>query len=104
MQKPLTAKQQYWFDHISTAQRNGQSLSIYADIHRLNIKALYNWRWTFSKRDMTQPTKQMAFVKIVPSSKAHASIQAPIIVTLPNGVRLQLEALTSDILTLLRSC
>ncbi len=42
MQKPLTFKQQYWFDHISAAQRNGQLLSAYAKAQQLNVKAPYN--------------------------------------------------------------
>lgn len=104
MQKPLTAKQQYWFDHISAAQRNGQSLSAYAEAHQLNIKALYNWRWTFSKRELKQPATQTSFVKVLPPSKVANSIQAPIIVTLQNGVRLQFDEFTSDIMALLRAC
>lgn len=105
MQKPLTAKQQYWFDHISAAQRNEQSLSTYAAAHQLNIKALYNWRWTFSKRELKQSATQTSFVKVVlPPSNVPTSIQPPIIVTLPNGVRLQFDELTSDIMALLRAC
>ena len=104
MQKPLTAKQQFWFDHISAAQRNGQSLSDYAAIHQLNLKALYNWRWTFSKRDKSLPAKGGAFIKIVHPTNAPISIQSPIIATLPNGVQLQFDVLTHDVLAMLRSC
>ena len=104
MLKPLTAKQQYWFYHISAAQHNGQSLSAYAEAHQLNVKALYNWRWTFSKREIKPSTKQTSFVKVQRPSKAITSIQAPIIVILPNGVRLQFKTLTSQMLALLQSC
>lgn len=104
MQKPLTAKQQFWFDHISAAQRSGQSLSDYAAAHQLNLKALYNWRWTFSKRDLRVPTKKTAFIKVLPPSCMPTSTSAPIIATLPNGVQLQFDVLTQDVLAMLRSC
>ncbi len=66
MQKPLTLKQQYWFDHISTAQRKGQLLSAYAEAHQLNIKALYKWRWTFSKRSI-----QSEFSNVIDNAAIH---------------------------------
>ena len=85
MQKPLTAKQQYWFDHICAAQRNGQTLSAYAEAHQLNIKALYNWRWTFSKLELKQSAIKTSFVKVLPPSNVTSSIQAPIKANVPNG-------------------
>jgi len=44
MSKPLTVKQQFWFDHISAAQASAHPLSDYAAEHNLSVKALYNWR------------------------------------------------------------
>ena len=97
MPKPLSAKQQYWFDHTAAAQRNSQSLSDYASKHNLSIKALYNWRWTFSKRiENTAPAKT-AFVKMLPPAREESAV-----VILPNGIRLQLSALTPLLLTMLR--
>lgn len=105
MQKLLTVKQQFWFNHITAAQSNGQSLSAYAAIHQLNVKALYNWRWTFSKHDLSTPAKNNPFIKIIaPSVSTPTSNPTPIIATLPNGVRLQFDVLTPDVLALLRSC
>jgi transposase-like protein len=104
MQKTLTAKQQFWFDHVTAAQHGGQSLSVYAAIHQLNLKALYNWRWTFSKRDLSAPIKK-TFIKVLPtSSRILTTTPAPIIATLPNGIRLQFDVLTPEVLALLRSC
>ena len=94
MQKLLTAKQQFWFDHITAAQSNEQSLSTYAAIHQLNLKALYNWRWTFSKRDLSAPVPLNPFIKIAPPASTLTSTPEPIIATLPNGVRLQFDVLT----------
>jgi hypothetical protein len=104
MLKPLTAKQQYWFDHIASAQRNSQSLSDYAAQHNLNIKALYNWRWTFSKQiKNTAPTKT-AFVKMLPPTPSVTNREESTVVILPNGIRLQLSALTPALLTMLMQC
>jgi transposase-like protein len=104
MQKSLTAKQQFWFDHVSAAQRSGQSLSDYAAAHQLNLKALYNWRWTFSKRGLSAPAKKTAFIKVLPPSSMLTSTPTPIIATLPNGIQLQLDVLTQDVLVMLFSC
>ena len=104
MPKPLTAKQQYWFDHIAAAQRNSQSLSDYAAQHNLNIKALYNWRWTFSKRlEKPVPTKT-AFVKMLPPAPSVTTREESAVVILPNGIHLQLSALTPALLTMLLQC
>ena len=104
MPKPLTAKQQYWFDHITAAQRNSQSLSNYAAQHNLNIKALYNWRWTFSKRiEKPAPTKT-AFVKILPPTTSITTREESTVVIFPNGIRLQLTTLTPALLKMLLQC
>ena len=102
MPKTLTAKQQYWFDHIATAQHNSQSLSNYAAQHNLSIKALYNWRWTFSKKAQTPVSKKSAFVKIIPP--AISANKEPDVIIFPNGIRLQLSALTPALLAMLRQC
>ena len=104
MPKPLTAKQQYWFDHIAAAQRNSQSLSEYATKHNLNIKALYNWRWTFSKRIENTVPINTAFVKMLPPAPLSTTREESAVVVLPNGIRLQLSALTPALLTMLLQC
>lgn len=102
MPKPLTVKQQYWFDHIAAAQHNSQSLSDYAAQHNLSLKALYNWRWTFSKNSHKSSTKKTAFVKIIPPIISANEESA--IVVLPNGIRLQFAALTPALLAMLLQC
>lgn len=102
MPKILTAKQQYWFDHIAAAQHNSQSLSNYAAQHNLSIKALYNWRWTFSKQPHKYSSKKAAFVKIIPP--ATSTHEEPAVVILPNGIRVQFAALTPALLVMLLQC
>jgi hypothetical protein len=102
MSTPLTLKQQYWFDHITAAQQNSQALSDYAALHNLSTKALYNWRWTFSKKAQAPVSKKSAFVKIIPP--AISANKEPDIVIFPNGIRLQLSALTPALLAMLLQC
>lgn len=105
MSKPLTVKQQFWFDHISAAQASAQPLSDYAAEHNLSVKALYNWRWTFSKTNLALTKKQNPFVKIaaIKNVAVQHIVIAPVIVTLPNGVSVQLPALTPELLVMLRA-
>lgn len=104
MPKSLTAKQQYWFDHITAAQHNSQSLSDYAVQHNLSIKALYNWRWMLSKRIEKPTPKKSAFVKILPPASSARAREESTVVILPNGIRLQFSALTPSLLTMLLQC
>jgi len=104
MPKPLTAKQQYWFDHITTAQRNSQSLSEYATQHNVSIKALYNWRWTFSKQIENSAPAKTAFVKMLPPAPSVTAREESAVAILPNGIRLQLSALTPLLFTMLLQC
>jgi hypothetical protein len=104
MSKPLSAKQQYWFDHIATAQQNAQSLSAYAAQHNLSLKRLYTWRWTFTKRTPSHALKKSAFVKILPPITSTPINDASVAAILPNGVRLQFSALTPALLAMLQQC
>ena len=104
MSKPLTLKQQYWFDHITAAQQNSQALSDYAAQHNLSTKALYNWRWKFSTKKQTASPNKPTFIKMIPSPASISISDAPIVAILPNGIRLQLSALTPALLSMLRQC
>ena len=50
--KPLTEKQRYWMNHITTAQSQNLSLSQYASEHSLPLKALYNWHWLLKSKGL----------------------------------------------------
>ena len=102
MHKSLTAKQQVWFDHLAAAQCAGQSLSAYAQTHQLSLKALYRWRWQLAQRQKATPAPT-PFVKILSPTPSALAMPAPIMISLPNGVRVQCETLTSDVLALLRA-
>lgn len=39
----LTAKQQFWFDHLKACAAAGQSMRDYANQQGVDITAFYNW-------------------------------------------------------------
>lgn len=49
-EKPLTEKQQFWFQHLSAWKESGFSASRYAENHSLNPQHLYSWKWYFKTR------------------------------------------------------
>lgn len=105
MPKPLTDKQQFWFNHVIAAKHCALPLSTYAAQHNLKVKSLYNWRCKFSQQKNQSANTESPFIKIIPSAKpilvTHASENPITQVTLPNGISLALPNLTVDILTLL---
>ncbi len=40
----LTAKQQFWFDHIESCASSGMSTRAYADHHGLDVQKFYCWK------------------------------------------------------------
>ncbi len=63
--KPRTVKQQYWLNHLQAANNAGVSLSQYAKTHKLKLKALYNWRWTFRQHGLIKTSNQQRFVQVI---------------------------------------
>ena len=99
-----TTKQQYWFDHITTAKQSKQTMSAYAAQHNLCVKSLYSWTWQLKQLSQSATKKENPFIKIstpkVPSEKiAVASVN----VTLPNGISLKIQQLTPETLNMLLS-
>lgn len=50
MAQELTAKQQFWYEHVQQCERSGQTLAAYAAEHDLDVKRFYNWKWLLAKR------------------------------------------------------
>ena len=69
MQKSLTIKQQFWFNHVIAAESCSLPLSAYAAQHNLSAKSLYNWRWKFTQQNNSDMKKENPFIKIIPSIK-----------------------------------
>ena len=46
----ITARQQYWLDHVNAAQASGGSLIQYAEANDLKVKDLYQWKTSLIKR------------------------------------------------------
>lgn len=99
MDNELTAKQAFWLDHIKQAQASGQSYKAYAQQQGLNIKALYNWVVTLRRRGFLEDKPEPSvFVRVATPEdktavKASTDPSQPVLVQLPNGIRLQLPSL-----------
>ena len=46
----LTARQRYWFEHLTKAEKRGVTLVAYARAPELKVTDLYQWKATFIKR------------------------------------------------------
>lgn len=57
MQKPLTLKQTFWFEHIEKCAAAGGALSRYAEDNSLSLKQVYSWR-AAHKKYYAKPNEQ----------------------------------------------
>jgi transposase-like protein len=64
---PLTAKQQYWSDHLHKADAFDGSVADYARHHGLPAKTLYQWRGLLRQRQAVHASK-VTFAEVVPES------------------------------------
>ncbi len=82
--KPLTQRQQYWFDHIKACQQQDGSTKDYAQQQGIELRALYDAKNRLVKAGVLPGKKRSDFqrVKVKP---------VPVLctITLPNGVRLE---------------
>lgn len=89
--RPLTARQQHWLHHLTSAAASKGTLVEYAREHQLTPKHLYQWKTrliALGYLDRTGAVKQTAFVRVAPPpspSLANANL------VMPNGVRLELQ-------------
>ncbi len=98
----LTTKQQYWLNHITAAKQSKQAMSAYAVQHNLCVKALYSWKRQLKQLNIPTAKKENPFIQITaPSIQAEIITGADVKVTLPNGISLQLQQLTTQTLTML---
>lgn len=85
--KPVTDRQQYWLNHLKSAEANDGTLVDYAKAHQLKPKDLYQWKTRLIQRGaLPDPAKPSGFVR-VSSPVAHPRIS----LVMPNGVRLELH-------------
>ena len=97
MKTTLSAKQQFWKDHIKQALSEKVSLTDYAKQHNLDLKALYNYKSILLKKGAL-PETASAFAKAKIVSKPEALMPMPVHVRFPNGVVLELPNANADTL------
>lgn len=91
----LTEKQSYWKAHLEAVESFEGSLAGYARAHDLSAKKLYGYKTRIRKREVTAGIPD-SFVKVTAATVSlptPLSASSPIIVSLPNGVRLTLADL-----------
>ncbi len=83
--KSITERQQYWLEHLKSAQDTGSSLGEYAKANDLKVKDLYQWKTSLVKRGfLVSPGSAFVAVKTKSSSAACSLV-------LPNGIRLEFQ-------------
>ncbi len=91
--KPLTARQQYWLNHLTAAAAIDGPLVDYAKTHQLTPKHLYQWKTRLidlGHLGSIGAVKKAAFIRVAtPRSSTHSDAKACLV--MPNGIRLELQ-------------
>lgn len=74
MTQALTAKQQYWSQHLLQADSFEGSLADYARSQGLSAQHLYQWRNVLRKREITQVATKTVFTEVTRSGFAGPSL------------------------------
>jgi hypothetical protein len=88
MTKPssLTARQQFWAEHLRVCANRGQALSSYAAEQGLSVAALYEAKSQLRRKGLL-PTPSPRFVRVqAPATTLGAALPSLLRVSLPNGV------------------
>ena len=81
----LSARQRYWFEHLTKAEERGVTLVAYAREQELKVNDLYQWKATFIKRGVMRPSVACKDFLPVPVSAPTTSCR----VHLANGARIE---------------
>jgi hypothetical protein len=85
----LSARQQFWVDHLRACAALGQSLSSYAAANGLKLGAMYEAKSRLRKRGLW-PVSGARFVRVEPASRPEAHpTPAMYRISLPNGVAVE---------------
>ena len=87
--KPITARQQYWLDHLKRADANGSSLVAYARAQELKPKDLYAWKTRLIQLGHLAGSRKHKGRRFVPVVSAGNAVSATLVI--PNGFRLELQ-------------
>lgn len=82
----LTAKQQFWHDHIKKAQEAGVSFATYAEQENLNLKAFYNYRYLLRRKGLIESDAKFSRLTPTRISTPQPSAGTVVRITLLNGI------------------
>lgn len=85
--KPINDRQQFWLNHLKSAEASDGTLVDYAKAHQLKPKDLYQWKTRLIRRGvLSDPAKLSGFVRV---SSAVANPRISLV--MPNGLRLEFQ-------------
>ncbi len=104
--KPISQRQRYWLDHLTTAATSGGSLVDYAAAHQLKAKHLYGWKTRLIIAGHLPDTRKGKKCGFVPVTSVGSNTSATLV--MPNGFRLELQgavdrALLQDLMSAVHS-
>lgn len=89
-EQPLTAKQQFWLEHVERCAESGRSMREYAKAHDLNVQSFYSWKAQLAKRSRIALKAGASFTEVQVRS---ATVPAVIQIRFPNGCVLEIRGL-----------
>ncbi len=86
---PITERQQFWLDHLRSAEAFDGSVADYARAEGLTPKELYQWKTILTRRGLLPGKKRSChFVQVVTPSRVSPT---GVSLVLPNGVKLEFQ-------------
>lgn len=100
----LTAKQQFWLNHIKRAASESLSLAEYAKREGLELQTLYSYKNMLRKKGFFGSTQASPFTQVThaPRPMLQSAVQAPLQIVLNNGVRIDIATKDINITELLK--
>ena len=87
-EQQLTAKQQFWLEHVDRCTESGQSMRAYAEAHNLSVQSFYSWKSQLAKRSRDARKANAGFTEV------HVrSAPVPALIRFPNGCVLESRGL-----------
>lgn len=90
--KPLTAKQQYWLEHLQAADASQMTLTEYAKANGLKARDLYNARWKLKRSGQFPDSSSSAPFVRVQQAPNYSYQSVNIAIRFDNGIQCQVSS------------
>jgi hypothetical protein len=92
--QPLTATQQYWFEHLQKQRSSGLSMAAYAKANGLTLHMFYYWSQKFREIPLRTPVKSGPLFHQVMLATTQPTIESAglaMVFRLPNQIECELR-------------